>query len=38
MIDDKLLRGRHDGYRAAEMPHEPEAWQRGLRAIEMTAR
>ncbi|MGO9996749.1 MAG: gluconate 2-dehydrogenase subunit 3 family protein [Acetobacteraceae bacterium] len=33
LIDDKLMRGRHDGYRAAEMPREPEAWQRGLRAI-----
>src|SRR5579859_6490484 len=34
LIDDKLMRGCHDGYRAADMPREPEAWQRGLRAID----
>ena len=38
LIDDKLMRGRHDGYRAAGMPREPEAWQRGLRAIDAEAR
>jgi len=38
LIDDKLARKRHDGYRAAEMPREPEAWQRGLRAIDAEAR
>ena len=37
LIDDKLMRGRHDGYRAAEMPREREAWQRGLRAIDAEA-
>ncbi len=38
LIDDKLLRDRQDGYRAADMPPEREAWQRGLRAIEAEAR
>ena len=38
LVDDKLMRGRHDGYRAAGMPREPEAWQRGLRAIDAEAR
>src|SRR5579863_5715737 len=37
LIDDKLMRGRRNGYRAAEMPREPEAWQRGLRAIDAEA-
>jgi hypothetical protein len=37
LIDDKLMRGRHDGYRAAGMPREPEAWQCGLRAIDAEA-
>jgi hypothetical protein len=37
LIDDKLMRQRHDGYRAAEMPREAEAWQRGLRAIDAEA-
>ena len=31
LVDDKLMRGV-TGYRAAGMPREPEAWQRGLRA------
>ncbi len=34
LIDDRLIRERHDGYRAADMPREPEAWQCGLRAID----
>jgi hypothetical protein len=38
LIDDKLIRQRHDGYRAAGMPRESEAWQRGLRAIDAEAR
>ena len=38
LIDDKLMRKRHDGYRAADMPREPEAWQRGLLAIDAEAR
>jgi hypothetical protein len=37
LIDDKLMRERNDGYRAADMPREPEAWQRGLRAIDAEA-
>jgi hypothetical protein len=37
LIDDKLVRKRYDGYRAAGMPREPEAWQRGLRAIDAEA-
>jgi Gluconate 2-dehydrogenase subunit 3 len=38
LIDDKIMRKRHDGYRAAEMPREPEAWQLGLQAIDAEAR
>lgn len=37
LIDDKLMRKRHDGYRASGMPREPEAWQRGLQAIDAEA-
>ena len=37
LIDDKLVRKRHDGYRAAEMPREREAWQCGLRALDAEA-
>jgi gluconate 2-dehydrogenase subunit 3-like protein len=37
LIDDKLMRNRRDGYRAAGMPHEREAWQRGLHAIDAEA-
>jgi Gluconate 2-dehydrogenase subunit 3 len=38
LVDDKLVRARYDGYRAAEMPREPEAWHRGLLAIDAEAR
>jgi Gluconate 2-dehydrogenase subunit 3 len=34
LIDDKLMRHRHDGYRAASMPKEGEAWKLGLRALD----
>jgi hypothetical protein len=37
LIDDKLVRERHDGYRAPELPREREAWERGLRAIDAEA-
>ncbi|HVZ10285.1 gluconate 2-dehydrogenase subunit 3 family protein [Rhodopila sp.] len=38
LIDDRLLRGRQDGFRGAAMPREAEAWPRGLRAIDAEAR
>ena len=37
LIDDKLVRHRHDGYRGAGMPREGDAWQRGLRALDAEA-
>ena len=37
LIDDKQVRDRQDGYRAAEMPREREAWRRGLHAIDAEA-
>lgn len=37
-IDDRLYSNRHDGYRYADMPPDPEAFQLGLRAIDETAR
>jgi hypothetical protein len=38
LIDDKLRRNQQDGYRAADMPREREAWQRGLAALDAEAR
>lgn len=38
LIDDKLIRGRHDGYRVVELPREREAWRLGLSAIDAEAR
>jgi len=38
LIDDKLRRNRQDGYRAAGMPREREAWQLGLHALDAEAR
>ena len=37
LIEEKLLQGRHDGYRYEGMPREREAWERGLRAIDAEA-
>jgi hypothetical protein len=37
LIDDKLMRHRHDGYRGAGMPREGDAWKRGLRALDAEA-
>ena len=37
LIDNKLFRNRQDGYRAAEMPREREAWRRGLAALDAEA-
>jgi hypothetical protein len=34
LVDEKLFTNRQDGYRAAEMPREREAWQRGLWALD----
>ncbi len=38
LVDDKLHRNRQDGYRAAGMPREREAWMLGLRALDAEAR
>ena len=38
LIDEKLLHDKTDGFRAADMPPEREAWQRGLRALDAEAR
>lgn len=37
LVDNKLHRNRQDGYRAASMPREREAWQRGLAALDAEA-
>ncbi len=37
LVDDKLVKGRQDGFRGADMPPEREAWRRGLDAIEAEA-
>lgn len=34
LVDHKLCTGRSDGYRAAGMPRDKEAWRRGLLALE----
>jgi len=38
LVDDKLHRNRQDGYRAADMPRERDAWRLGLRALDAEAR
>lgn len=38
LIDQKLTLGRHDGYRAAGLPRQLEAWKRGLAALDAEAR
>ena len=37
LVDDKLHRGRSDGYRKAGMPREQEAWRLGLSALDEEA-
>ncbi len=34
LIDEKLTSGREDGYRAADMPRQLEAWKLGLDALD----
>ena len=38
MVDDKLLSGRTDGFRYAELPQQGEAWRRGLAALDAEAK
>ncbi len=38
MLDDRLLSGRTDGFRYAELPQQDEAWRRGLAALDAEAR
>ncbi|HTV52245.1 MAG TPA: gluconate 2-dehydrogenase subunit 3 family protein [Steroidobacteraceae bacterium] len=38
LVDAKLYGNHRDGYRAADMPPEREAWRRGLRALDAEAR
>jgi hypothetical protein len=37
LIDERLFENRHDGYRFADMPPDPEAFRLGLNAIEQIA-
>jgi hypothetical protein len=37
LVDDKLHRGRADGYRRDGLPQEREAWRRGLKALDAEA-
>ena len=37
LLDDSLHKGETDGYRTAPMPRRPEAWRRGLRALDHEA-
>ncbi|MCK1390520.1 gluconate 2-dehydrogenase subunit 3 family protein [Bradyrhizobium sp. 1] len=38
LLDQKLQDGVMDGYRAASLPRDGEAWRRGLRALDAEAR
>ncbi len=38
LVDHKLHIERQDGYRAADMPREREAWRRGLKELDTEAR
>lgn len=38
LVDDKLHRRKHDGYRVAGMPRDDEAWRRGLAALDEEAK
>ena len=37
LVDDKLARGKSDGYRLAGMPREGDAWRLGLNALDAEA-
>jgi Gluconate 2-dehydrogenase subunit 3 len=37
MVDAKLAAGQGDGYRDARLPHQGEAWRRGVRALDAEA-
>ncbi|HVY13967.1 MAG TPA: gluconate 2-dehydrogenase subunit 3 family protein [Rhodopila sp.] len=37
LIDDRMVRQQHDGYRPPHMPRDDEAWKLGLRAIDAEA-
>jgi len=36
MVDDKLACGRLDGFRYANMPHDPATWRLVLRGLDET--
>lgn len=38
LIDERLHRGTSDGYRLPNMPHDGEAWKRGVAALDAEAR
>jgi Gluconate 2-dehydrogenase subunit 3 len=38
LVDEKLHRGKEDGYRRAGMPREREAWRRGLDLLDAEAK
>ena len=38
LVDHKLHINRQDGYRAADMPREREAWRRGIEALDAESR
>jgi hypothetical protein len=37
-VDQKMADDRSDGFRYAELPHQVEAWRRGLKALDEAAR
>jgi hypothetical protein len=37
MVDAKLAAGQGDGYRDSRLPHQGEAWRRGVRALDAEA-
>jgi hypothetical protein len=37
MVDDKLAAGRLDGYRYANMPHDPDTWRLVMRGLDEAA-
>ena len=37
LVDDKLASGKSEGFRVAGMPREPDAWRRGLKALDAEA-
>lgn len=37
MVDDKLARGRLDGFRYADMPEDPETWRQVARGLDQVA-